>query len=84
MTTDTDSSVSDPANPPNSPISSDEAKWIQQKRANEAAQTMQAECMVKRSKHVFASVQVGDNVTIPIPNVDRGRNDPQNIIGVVT
>ncbi|XP_041369795.1 uncharacterized protein LOC121383764 [Gigantopelta aegis] len=45
---------------------------------------MQAERMVKRSKRIFAPVQVGDNVTISIPHVDRGRTDPRNIIGVVT
>ena len=60
-----------------------EAIRLQRKRANEA-QTMQAERMVKRSKRIFAPVQVGDNVTIPIPHVDRGRTDPRNITGVVT
>ena len=45
---------------------------------------MQAERMVKRSKRIFAPVQVGDNVTIPIPHDDRGRTDPRNIIGVDT
>ncbi|XP_041347825.1 uncharacterized protein LOC121367580 [Gigantopelta aegis] len=98
VTTATDSSVSDPATLPNSQTTSDEvtmnaqvelvssrqqAIQIQRKRANEA-QTMQAERMVKRSKRIFAPVQVGDNVTISIPHVDRGRTDPRNIIGVVT
>jgi len=32
--------------------------------------------MVKRSR-------VGDNVSIPIPMVDRGRGDPRNILGVI-
>ena len=40
--------------------------------------------MVKRSRIVFSSVQIGSNVTMPIPSVDRGRADPRNIIGVVT
>ncbi|XP_041376886.1 uncharacterized protein LOC121389358 [Gigantopelta aegis] len=98
VTTATDSSVSDPATLPNSPTTSDEvtvnaqvelvssrqeAIQIQRKRANEA-QTMQGERMVKRSKRIFAPVQVGDNVTISIPHVHRGRTDPRNIIGVVT
>ena len=48
------------------------------------AQFQQAERMVKRSRIVFSSVQIGSNVTMPIPSVDRGRADPRNIIGVVT
>ena len=27
--------------------------------------------------------QIGDNVTIPIPLVDRGRCDPRNIMGII-
>ena len=34
--------------------------------------------MVKRSRIVFSSVQIGSNVTVPIPSVDRGRADPTN------
>ncbi|XP_071103366.1 uncharacterized protein [Haliotis cracherodii] len=52
------------------------------KRAREA-QEEQAQRMVKRSKRVFGPVSVGDNVTVPIPHVERGRGDPNNIIGVV-
>ena len=40
--------------------------------------------MVKRSRIVFSSVQIGSNVTVSIPSVDRGRADPRNIIGVVS
>ena len=40
--------------------------------------------MVKRSHIVFFSLQIGSNVTVSIPSVDRGRADPRNIIGVVT
>ena len=39
--------------------------------------------MVKHSKRIMSSVQIGDNVTVPIPHVDRGRADPRNLIGVV-
>ena len=46
--------------------------------------TMQAERMVKRGNRIFAPVQVGCNVTKPIPHVDRARTDLRNIIGVVT
>ena len=77
VTTATDPSVSDPANPPNDPRISDEvtvnaqvervssyqeAIQIQRNRPNEA-QTVQAERMVRRSKRIFTPVQVGDNVT---------------------
>ena len=33
---------------------------------------------------MFSSVQIGSNVTVPIPSVDRGRADPRNIIAGVT
>ncbi|XP_046565136.1 lysine-rich arabinogalactan protein 19-like [Haliotis rubra] len=56
---------------------------IQRKRAIDS-QLQQAEKMVKRSEVVLSEVQVGDNVTVPIPSVDRGRADPCNLIGVIT
>ena len=62
--------------------SSQQAIKISRKRANEAQQ-QQAERMVKRSKRIMTTVKVGDNVTVPVPNVDRGRADPRNLIGVV-
>ena len=43
----------------------------------------QAERMIKRSKIVHAAGNPGDNVTIPIPLVDRGRGDPRNIMGII-
>ena len=43
----------------------------------------QAERMVKRSKITLAAGDVGDNVTIAIPLVDRGRGDPRNLMGVI-
>ena len=43
----------------------------------------QAERMVKRSRAELKSGEVGDNVAIPIPMVDRGRGDPRNILGVI-
>ena len=39
--------------------------------------------MFKRSRIVCSSVHIGNNVTVLIPSVDRGRADPRNIIGVV-
>ena len=39
--------------------------------------------MVKRSRIDLKAGEVGDNVAVPIPMVDRGRGDPRNIIGVI-
>lgn len=54
----------------------------QRKRARES-QLQQAERMVKRSRIEHKPGDIGDNVTIPIPLVDRGRGDPRNIMGVI-
>ena len=40
--------------------------------------------MVKMSRRVLVEAFIGDNVSIPIPAVDRGRTDPRNLIGVIT
>ena len=42
----------------------------------------QAQRMVKRSRLELVSGQIGDNVAVPIPLVDRGRGDPRNILGI--
>ena len=39
--------------------------------------------MVKRSRLEHVPGNPGDNVTIPIPLVDRGRGDPRNTMGVI-
>ena len=52
------------------------------KRAREA-QAQQAERMVKRSRIDLKAGEIGDNVAVPIPMVDRGRGDPRNILGVI-
>ena len=43
----------------------------------------QAERMLRRSRVINVPASIGDNVTIPIPLVDRGRGDPRNLMGVV-
>ncbi|XP_068209216.1 uncharacterized protein [Palaemon carinicauda] len=55
---------------------------LQRSRAS-AGQLAQAERMVKRSRLERVPGDPGDNVTIPIPLVDRGKGDPQNVIGVI-
>jgi hypothetical protein len=39
--------------------------------------------MVKKSRVELKFGEIGDNVAIPIPMVDRGRGDPRNILGVI-
>src|SRR5215469_14822797 len=39
--------------------------------------------MLKRSRVVNAPGDVGDNVTVPVPLVDRGRGDPRNLLGII-
>ena len=38
---------------------------------------------MKRSRIDFKSGEVGDNVAVPVPLVDRGRGDARNILGVI-
>jgi hypothetical protein len=39
----------------------------------------QADKMVARSNQVLQPVTVGNNVTLPVPSVDRGRGDPKDL-----
>src|SRR5688572_30351836 len=43
----------------------------------------QAERMTKRCRVTHAPGNPGDNVTLPIPLVERGRGDPRNLMGVI-
>ncbi|XP_068209297.1 KRAB-A domain-containing protein 2-like [Palaemon carinicauda] len=47
------------------------------------SQRQQAERMVKRSRTELVAGEIGDNIALPIPLVDRGRGDPRNILGVI-
>ncbi|XP_045447725.1 uncharacterized protein LOC123656048 [Melitaea cinxia] len=54
------------------------------------ARTTAAENLVKQAKKMKATSDkshppsnIGDNVTIPIPDVDKGKGDLRNIIGVI-
>ena len=48
-----------------------------------SALMQQAQRMVKRSQLELVSGQIGDNVAVPIPQVDKGRGDPRNILEIV-
>jgi hypothetical protein len=39
--------------------------------------------MLKLSKKKFSEVQVGTTVRVPIPDVDRARGSPRNVLAVV-
>ena len=39
--------------------------------------------MVKRPRIELQAGNIGDNVALPVPMVDRGRGDPRNILGVI-
>ena len=39
--------------------------------------------MLDRSNKVLDEVEIGCNVVVPIPNVDRGKGNPKNIMAVV-
>ena len=47
-------------------------------------QEKQAERMVSETAKRFKPAAIGDNVLVPVPEVDRGRTDFRNIPGVVT
>ncbi|XP_068206187.1 uncharacterized protein [Palaemon carinicauda] len=73
-----------PAVEPTSPLSVRQKNISsQQKRACEA-QLSQAERMVKRSRRIMDRRNVGNNVTIPIPMVDRGRKLPKEDIAATS
>lgn len=68
---------------PTSPLSVRQNNIISQRKRACEAQLSQAERMVKRSRRIMDRGNVGNNVTIPIPMVDRGRGDPRNIMGII-
>ena len=53
------------------------------RKAIHQAQEKQAKKMVEDGQTSLEPLDIGDNVRIPIPCVDRGRADPANLIGVV-
>ena len=44
----------------------------------------QAEKMIDASVKRFKQADIGDNVLVPVPNVNRGRSDFRNIKGIMT
>lgn len=66
-----------------SPLSSRQHNKVGQHKRARDSQVSQAERMVKQSRVDLKAGEVGNNVAIPIPTVDRGRGDPRNILGVI-
>ncbi|KAJ8961455.1 hypothetical protein NQ318_014703 [Aromia moschata] len=44
---------------------------------------LQATKMIKTSKKKFPPAHIGDTVRIQVPDIDRGRTDPRNVLAVV-
>ena len=76
---------SDSEQPPSSPILFSRHLQIRNKRkmAKDNLQKQASE-MLKRSREKFPPGKVGDTVKLRIPDVDRGRCAPRNVIGVIT
>ncbi|XP_068206217.1 KRAB-A domain-containing protein 2-like [Palaemon carinicauda] len=72
-----------PAVKPTSPLSVRQKNNTSQRKRACEAQLSQAERMVERIRRIMDRGKVGNNVTIPIPMVDRGRGDPRNIMGII-
>ena len=47
------------------------------------AQAKQANKMTLRTANIMQEANVGDTVTIPVPDLDRGRGDHRNIFGII-
>ena len=67
---------------PGSSTFSIQLESVHRKRARDGLMK-QAERMVKRSRVINIPGKVGENVTVPVPLVDRGRGDSRNIMGVI-
>ena len=57
---------------------------IKKRKMCQIGQEQQANKMLKRSESQRPPLQVGDNVRVAIPKVDRGRADPPNMLAVIT
>ena len=74
--------VQDNTDNPSSSAASSSGISLNRKRAKDGL-IQQAQRMIKRSRIEHVAGNPGDNVTVSIPVVDRGRGDPRNIMGVI-
>lgn len=60
-----------------------EPRAAAERRQARQHQSVQADRMLKRARSQFTALDVGDNVTVGIPDVDRSRVEHRNLICVV-
>ena len=53
------------------------------KNLTAAALEKQAQKMVQNSNTRHGAAKVGDTVLVPIPQVDRGKTNPRNLVGII-
>ena len=64
-------------------LCSNEKNIISERRNASESMKRQATRMRNISERILSDVDIGTNVLIPIPNVDRGKGDPRNVLVVV-
>ena len=64
-------------------LSIKERKIKEHRKRARNCQSKQADRMIKRRKILLPPVKIGDTVTIPIPESDKGHGEPRNLIGIV-
>lgn len=79
-----DSAEVDPAGPSASTITTRTGKMQQFRKSARAGLEAQAKKMLDASAKKFKKPDVGCNVTVKIPEVDRSKVDPKSMIAVVT
>lgn len=62
----------------------DEHPALQRRKIAAKNLQVQAERMIRRGEGILPSLKVGDNALLKIPEFDRGRADPANMVVVVT
>ena len=59
------------------------SKIVEMREMAEKRKNLQADKMLEQSNKRFKSAEEGENVNVPIPEVDRGRLDPPNFTDVI-
>ena len=59
------------------------SKIVEMQEMAEKRKNLQADKMLEQSNKRFKPAEEGENVNVPIPEVDRGRLDPPNFTDVI-
>ena len=59
------------------------SKIVEMQEMAKKRQNLQADKMLEQSNKRFKPAEEGENVNVPIPEVDRGRLDPPNFTDVI-